>query len=82
MSQFEQSQIESDLKRFTERNFENPRKCKNPEQIRFYVRELCLKIEELESRFNYVPNWAYALLSQYNQAQNELVYLDFRNTYK
>lgn len=82
MSQFEQAQIESDLKKFADRNFESPRKCKNPEQIRYYVRELCLKIEECKTRFNYVPNWAYTLLSQYTQVQNELVYLDFRNTYK
>ena len=33
MSQFEQAQIESDLKKFADRNFESPRKCKNPEQI-------------------------------------------------
>lgn len=82
MSQFEQSQIESDLKKFTDRNFESPRTCKNPEQIRFYVRELCTKIEEYESKFNYVPNWAYSLLSQYTQVQNEMVYIEFRNTYK
>lgn len=82
MSQFEQSQIELDLKKFTDRNFESPNKCKNPEQIRFYVRELCTKIEEYELRFNYVPDWVYSLLSQYTQVQNEMVYLEFRNTYK
>ncbi len=82
MSPFKQSKIESDLKKFTDRNFESPHKCKNPEQIRFYVRELCTKIEEYESKFNYVPNWAYSLLSQYTQVQNQMVYIDFRNTYK
>lgn len=82
MNQFEPSQIETDLKNFTDRNFECPRKCKNPEQIRFYVRELSMKIEEYETRFNYVPNWAYTLLSQYTQVQNEFVYAEFRNTYK
>ena len=82
MSQFEQTQLESELKKFTDQNFESPYKCKNPEQIRFYVRELCTKIEEYKSRFNYVPNWAYSLLSQYNQVQNQMVYIDFRNTYK
>ncbi len=82
MSQFEQSQIDTDLKKFTERNFEIPGKCKNADQIRFYVRELCLKIEEYEARFNYVPNWAYSLLAQYNQVQNEMVYVEFRNAYQ
>ncbi|HCM75928.1 MAG TPA: hypothetical protein DIS90_06075 [Cytophagales bacterium] len=82
MSQFELTQIESDLKKFTERNFESPRKCRNPDQIRFYVSELCSKIEEYQNRFNYVPNWAYSLLAQYNQVQNEMVYVDFVKTYK
>lgn len=82
MNKFELSQIESDLEKFAHRNFESPRKCKNPEQIRFYVRELCTKIEEYESRFNCVPNSAYSLLSQYNQIQNKMVYVEFRNTYK
>lgn len=82
MSQFEQSQLESDLKRFTDRNFESPSRCKNPEQIRFYVQELCAKIKEYESKFNFVPNWAYSLLSEYNQVQNQMVYIHFRNTYK
>ncbi|MEQ8425766.1 MAG: hypothetical protein RIA63_13705 [Cyclobacteriaceae bacterium] len=82
MSQIEQAQIETDLKKFTERNFESPRKCRNPDQIRYDVRELCTKIEEYESRFNYVPVWAYSLLAQYNQIQNEMVYVQFRNDYK
>ncbi len=82
MSQFEQSQIESELKKFTERNFESPAKCKNPEQIRYYVQELCSKISEYETRFNFVPSLAYSLLAQYNQAQNQMVYIEFRNTYQ
>ena len=82
MTSFERKKIEMDLKVFTSRNFERPADCRNAEQIRFYVRELCLKIQELESRFNYVPNWAYVLLDQYNSRQNTMVYVDFRNTYR
>jgi len=82
MSQSERTKIENDLKQFTELNFERPAKCRNLEQIRFYVRELCTKIEEYESRFNYAPQWAYSLLAQYNQVQNNLLYIDFRNTYQ
>lgn len=82
MSQFELKKIENDLKRFTERNFETPGKCRNLDQIRFYVKELCGKIEEYQSRFNYVPQSAYTLLAQYNQVQNQLIYINFRNTYK
>lgn len=78
----EYQQIETELKKFTDRNFESPNKCRNPDQIRFYVQELCSKIEECKIRFNYVPNWAYSLLAQYTKIQNELVYIDFRNTYQ
>jgi hypothetical protein len=81
MSDFERKKIELELKTFTSRNFEKPSECRNLDQIRFYVRELCLKIEELESRFHYVPQWAYSLLAQYNSRQNTMISLDFRNTY-
>ncbi|HOO08498.1 MAG TPA: hypothetical protein PKW06_01000 [Cyclobacteriaceae bacterium] len=82
MSIFEQAKIETDLRKFTDRNFESPRKCKNPDQVKFYVRELCTKIEEYEKRFNYVPTWAYSLLAQYNKIQNEMVYMEFVRAYR
>ncbi len=81
MSDFEQKKIEMELKSFASRNFEKPSNCKNAEQIRYYVAELCKKIEALERQFNYVPEWAYALLAQYNAAQNRLIYREFRNNY-
>lgn len=81
MSDYERKKIELDLKAFTSRNFEKPSECRNLDQIRFYVRELCLKIEELESQFHYVPQWAYSLLAQYNSRQNTMISFDFRNTY-
>jgi hypothetical protein len=81
MTDFERKKIEMELKVFTSRNFEKPSNCKNPEQIRFYVRELCDKIQELEHRFNYVPNWAYALLAQYNTVQNTMINVEFRSSY-
>jgi hypothetical protein len=81
MSDYERKRIELDLKTFTSRNFEKPSECRNLDQIRFYVRELCLKIEELESKFHYVPQWAYSLLAQYNSRQNSMISVDFRNTY-
>lgn len=82
MSNYEQKKIEMELSNFTNRNFERPSNCRNLDQIRFYIRELCGKIEEYESRFNYVPSGAYALLSQYNRVQNQMLYVDFRTTYK
>lgn len=81
MSDYDRRKIEMDLKIFTSRNFERPADCRNLDQIRFYVRELCLKIEEIEGRFNYVPTWAYSLLAQYNARQNSLIHVEFRNSY-
>jgi hypothetical protein len=82
MGEFERSKIELELKSFTSRNFEKPSDCKNLEQVRFYVAELCTKIQEMERRFNYVPNSAYALLAQYNAKQNVMIHVEFKNSYK
>ena len=81
MSDFEKKKLEMDLKDFAKRNFESPSDCRNISQIRFYIRELCIKIEEYEHRFNFVPCWAYALLAQYNMAQNKMIHVEFRNAY-
>lgn len=81
MTDYERKRIETDLRMFTARNFMKPSECRNLEQIRFYVRELCLKIEDLEGRFNYVPAFAYTLLAQYNSVQNGIINAEFRATY-
>jgi hypothetical protein len=81
MSDFEKKQLETDLKNFTNMNFERPSNCRNIDQIRFYVRELCSKIEEYERRFDFVPRWAYILLAQYNLAHNKLIHVEFRRAY-
>ena len=73
MSDYEKKLLEIDLKKFTSRNFVRPSDCRDITQIQFYIRELCVKIEECESRCNYVPQWAYSLLSQYNLMQNKLL---------
>jgi hypothetical protein len=82
MKTSERKQAENELKTFASRNFEKPMDCKNLEQIRFYVRELCLKIEELEQRFDHVPNSAYSLLAQYNTMQNSIISKEFSTTEK
>ncbi len=82
MNDSSKKKIDQDLKAFTTRNFTHPTECRNLEQIRFYIHELCSKIQELERRFDYVPGWAYQLLSQYKAKQNALVLRDFRNTYQ
>jgi hypothetical protein len=82
MGIFDRKKVDNELTTFTSRNFEKPSDCKDLEQIRFYVRELCLKIEELEKRFEYVPSTAYTLLAQYNSKQNSIISNDFSKTYK
>ena len=81
MTDYERKKIEMELKIFTTRNFEKPSACRNLEQIRFYVRKLCMKIDALEAHSNYVPQWAYSLLAQYNAQQNAIIELEFRNSY-
>lgn len=82
MSDYEKKKLEMELKNFTSRNFVRPGECRNLDQIRFYVRELCQKIEEYESRFNYVPQTAYSLLAQYNIVQNRMLLAEFKNAYR
>lgn len=82
MNNLDRRKVELELRSFTSRNFESPSQCRNLDQIRFYVQELCGKIEEYQNRFNYVPNWAYALLAQYNAKQNHMIHIEFRNTYR
>lgn len=73
---------EEELRLFTARNFTHPSECRNLGQIRFYIGELCNKIQELERSGHYVPEWVYQLLSQYNARQNSLILLEFRSSYR
>lgn len=81
MSDYQRKKIELELKMFTTKNFERPADCKNLDQIRFYIRELANKIDELEKSFNYVPGWAYSLLAQYNARQDRFMLVEFQNNY-
>jgi len=73
MTPYERKKLEMELRTFTSKNFEKPSECKNLDQIRFYVQELCSKIEEYQNRFSYVPSWAFGLLAQYNALQNSMI---------
>lgn len=73
MQAYEILRIEAELKAFTLKNFEKPTVCRNLAQIRFYSSELCFKIVEYESKYNYAPEWAYGLLEEYNLQQNLLI---------
>lgn len=81
MTSAAKKKIESDVRSFATRNFVRPAECKNIEQIRFYVKELCLLIEELETKFDYVPANAYNLLAQYNTRQNDMINTSFQDNY-
>jgi hypothetical protein len=81
MSDFDKKKVELELKSFTTSNFVRPVDCRNLDQIRFYITELCGKIQEYEKTFDYVPETAYSLLAQYNARQNSMLYHDFVNTY-
>ncbi|MBS1682953.1 MAG: hypothetical protein JST48_14670 [Bacteroidetes bacterium] len=70
-----------DLLNFTKRNFERPSDCRNIDQIRFYISELCSKIEEFERNHNCAPDWAYALLAQYNNRHNQILSVRFAKFY-
>ena len=81
MDKREQRRIGEELRKFADRNFQSRRKCRDLDQIRFYVSELSLKIEEMKLRFDYVPDIAYSLLAEYNARQNSIIGMDFRRTY-
>jgi len=81
MSELEKRRIDREFQLFTVQNFEKPKKCKNIDQVRFYVNELAEKMEDFKQRFNYVPNNAYKLLAEYNALQNAMVFEHFKNTY-
>ena len=66
---YNKKEIEAVFSAFTNRHFEKPSKCKNVEQIRYYIQELSCKINECKKQFNYVPNSAYMLLNEYNSTQ-------------
>ena len=81
MSTYEKKRIDNEFNKFTSINFETPRKCKSLRQLHFYVKELSNKIKELKSRFNYVPDKAYVLLTEYNQMLNKLVFKNYQEVY-
>jgi hypothetical protein len=81
MSEFEKKALELELKSFVSKNFDRPADCENLDQVRFYIRELCLKIEDYQKRFNYAPELAFTLLAQYNARQNSMLYKDYVNSY-
>lgn len=81
MSTYKKKQIDTEFKKFTSLNFEKPAKCKSLGQLHYYVKELSQKIKELKRRFNYVPDKAFLLLTEYNQMLNNLVFKNYQEVY-
>jgi SMC interacting uncharacterized protein involved in chromosome segregation len=81
MTRFQQKRLDVEFSRFTKMNFDKPQKCRNIDQIRYYMNELSAKIQELKRSFNYVPESAHVLMSQYNAAQNRLIHKNFQEAY-
>lgn len=81
MSTYEKKQIDTDFRNFTSLNFEKPTKCKSIGQLQYYVKELSNKIKELKSRFNYVPEKAFLLLTEYNNMVNNLIFKNYQEVY-
>ncbi len=81
MGTYEKKKIDTEFKKFTSQNFERPAKCKNIGQLQYYVQELTRKIKELRARFNYVPEKAFLLLTEYNQMVNKLIFKNYQEVY-
>lgn len=81
MTRYQEKKLEQEFTKFAKMNFDNPQKCKSIGQIRYYMQELTDKINEFKSSFKFVPAAAYTLLSQYNAAQNKLIYKNFQEVY-
>jgi hypothetical protein len=81
MNDYQQKRIEMEWKEFVLSNFERPCACRNLEQIRYYIREITIRMASEKKRHDYVPDWAYAMLAQYNDVQNKILLADFQKTY-
>lgn len=81
MNDYQRKRIEMEWKSFIHSNFDKPGACRNLEQIRFYIREITLRMESQMQLHNYVPDWVYSTLAQYNDAQNKILLADFQKHY-
>ena len=81
MSKREQKRIEREFLIFARRNFEKPSRCRNLGQLQYYISELSRMIEQLKDRQGYAPAAAYEMLTEYNRAQNSLLYVEFKKHY-
>ena len=81
MNDYYRKRSEIEWKDFIHSNFEKPSACRNLEQIRYYIHEITHRIAAEKKVNGYVPDWAYTILAQYNEAQNKILLADFMKTY-
>ena len=81
VNRLERRKIELELRNLISESLQKPSECKNLEQIRYCIQQVCLRIEQLEAESHTVPQWLYALLAQYNARQNSILLADFIQTY-
>ena len=81
MTGLEKKRIDREMKFFTAKHFEKPSRCRDPKQIQFYIKELAEKIHDLKKHFNYVPDFVYSLLADYNRVQNQYILENFQRQY-
>jgi len=70
------TRVDHQFDRFFKRHFEQPQKCRNVDQVRFYLGEISRKIEEYRRLYNYVPDKAEELLQSYKKLYNRMVHSD------
>jgi hypothetical protein len=73
---YHHSRVDTQFERFYKRHFEDPRECRNVEQVRFYLGEISRKIEEYRRSYNYVPEKALNLWESYKKIYNRMVHSD------
>ncbi|HLF36019.1 MAG TPA: hypothetical protein VI583_17380 [Cyclobacteriaceae bacterium] len=73
--------IEKEFRRFAKSALISPGKCKKLDQTRHNIYILHKKINELDSRFNYVPDDARLLFNEYQLIQDRMLFENFRKDY-
>ncbi len=78
----QEKQAEMEFRRYARRNLMNPKKITRIEQTRHFIFEMHKLINEFRDRFNYVPDEAHMMFSEYQNIQDRMVYENFRQTYQ
>jgi hypothetical protein len=77
----QEKQAEKEFKRFAKRHLMHPKRVRRIEQTQHFIYELHKLINDYRLRFNYVPDEAHLMFSEYQNIQDRMVYENFRQTY-